>query len=87
MNPKKRLEQKATPSNKDTTQIILWFCLSVNCAPKEWFVQQDPERDDAWTVTDNATRTPYSIAADVPICPHCGDNLHKAALEEKSYLS
>jgi hypothetical protein len=82
MNMKK---QHATPSN-NTTHTSLWFCLSVSCALKEWFVYRDPERGDSWTIAENITSTPYSIAADVPICPHCGDNLHEAALEEKPYL-
>jgi hypothetical protein len=87
MNTRKRLEQNALPSSQSTPHISLWFCLSMNCAPKEWFVWQDAERDDGWAITENVTGTPYSLAADVPICPHCGENLHKAALEEKSYLS
>lgn len=87
MNTKKHLEQQSIPSNKDTTQTNLWFCLSASCAPKEWFVWQYPEHVDSWTIAENVTSTPYRIAADVPICPHCGDKLHEAALEEKSYLS
>jgi hypothetical protein len=85
MNTRKQLEQHSNPSSQQKPRTNLWFCLSERCAPKEWLVRQDTYYSDSWTIAENTTSTPYNIAADMPICPHCGDKLH-LALEEKSHL-
>jgi hypothetical protein len=55
----------------------LWYCLSPNCAPKEWQVERDLIRKYTWIIAEDGAATPYVISAAWPVCPHCTEDLHR----------
>jgi hypothetical protein len=79
----KQPEQKthAAPRREAKTRVDLWFCLGVPCAPKEWFVHHGELLKGLWAIADRAGGL-YTVAADTPVCPNCGDDLHPAAPAE-----
>lgn len=83
MNNAEHLKHYAAPRREEVNSVGLWFCLGIRCAPKEWFVHHLTSQRGPWTVTDG-TGSLYTVAADIPVCPECGDDLHQAALTEKS---
>lgn len=50
-------------------------CANINCEHIRWTVKQSPYHAKIWQITNNTHS--FSVAANQPICPICGEDLVK----------
>jgi hypothetical protein len=51
------------------------FCMSRWCRADRWYVKPDSRSKALWVITENPAYAPWSVAANEPVCPLCGEAL------------
>ena len=51
------------------------YCPNHYCAREAWMVQRIPITHDVWCVAEHEDDFRFTVAAQDPVCPHCGTML------------
>jgi hypothetical protein len=52
-----------------------WFCPNQRCFVEFWMVQQASHNRELWLMTDRFGGGSFTVAAEDPVCPRCGETL------------